>query len=57
MTMKPRHPIHSGEMLLDEFLRPAGVNRRQFARQLGWTTAKLNELMAGADIARPADDV
>jgi plasmid maintenance system antidote protein VapI len=22
--MKPRHPIHPGEMLLGEFLRPAG---------------------------------
>ena len=45
--MKPRHPIHPGEMLLDEFMRPAGVSQRQFAAKLGWTTAKLNELVKG----------
>ena len=45
--MKPRHPIHPGEMLLDEFMRPAGVSQRQFAAKLGWTAAKLNELVKG----------
>lgn len=32
---------------VDEFLRPAGVSQRQFAATLGWTPAKLNELMKG----------
>ncbi len=45
--MKPRHPIHPGEILLAEFLSPAGVTQRQFAAKLGWTTAKLNELVKG----------
>lgn len=45
--MKPRNPIHPGEMLLEEFLRPRGISQRQFAAQLGWTTAKLNELVKG----------
>ena len=45
--MKPRKPIHPGEMLLQEFLRPMGVSQRQFAVRLGWTTAKLNELVKG----------
>lgn len=45
--MKPRHPIHPGEILLEEFLRPAGVSQRQFAAKVGWTTAKLNELVKG----------
>ena len=45
--MKPRHPIHPGEILLAEFLSPAGVSQRQFAVKLGWTTAKLNELVKG----------
>ena len=45
--MKPRHPIHPGEMLLEEFMRPTGVSQRQFAAKLGWTTAKLNELVKG----------
>ena len=34
-------------MLLEEFLRPLGMSQRQFAATLGWTTAKLNELMKG----------
>ena len=45
--MKPRRPVHPGEMLLEEFLRPTGVSQHQFAAQLGWTTAKLNELVKG----------
>ena len=45
--MKPRKPIHPGEMLLEEFLRPMGVSQRQFALRLGWTTAKLNEQVKG----------
>ncbi len=45
--MKPRRPAHPGEMLLEEFLRPMGVSQRQFAAKLGWTTAKLNELVKG----------
>ena len=45
--MKPRRPVHPGEMLLEEFLRPMGVSQRQFAVKLGWTTARLNELVKG----------
>ena len=45
--MKPRKPIHPGEMLLEEFLRSKGVSQREFAEKLGWTTAKLNELVKG----------
>ena len=45
--MKPRRPVHPGEMLLEEFLRPLGVSQRQFAVRLGWTTARLNELVKG----------
>jgi len=43
--MRPTNPIHPGKMLLGEFLSPAGVTQRQFAKKLGWTTAKLNELI------------
>ena len=45
--MKPQNPIHPGGILLEEFLVPMNVSQRQFARKLGWTTAKLNELMNG----------
>ena len=45
--MKPRKPIHPGEMLLEEFLRPRGMSQRHFAEKLDWTKAKLNELVRG----------
>ncbi len=45
--MRPKNPIHPGEMLLEEFLEPAGISQRAFAARVGWTTAKLNELIRG----------
>jgi len=45
--MKPQNPIHPGEILLEEFLVPMNLSQRQFAGKLGWTTAKLNELVNG----------
>jgi len=45
--MRPTNPIHPGEMLLEEFLRPAKLSQRAFAKRVGWTVAKLNELIRG----------
>jgi antitoxin HigA-1 len=45
--MKPTNPVHPGEMLLEEFLKPMGISQRTFAAKLGWTPAKLNELIKG----------
>lgn len=45
--MRPRNPVHPGEILLEEFLRPSAVSQRQCAAKLGWTAAKLNELVKG----------
>ena len=42
-----RPPIHPGEMLLEEFLKPMGISQRQFARHVGWTPAKLSEIIKG----------
>lgn len=45
----PTHqpPTHPGEMLLEEFLNPLGLSQADFARHIGWTTARLNELIKG----------
>jgi addiction module HigA family antidote len=40
-------PTHPGEMLLEEFLTPMGVTQADFARHIGWTTVRLNELIRG----------
>ncbi len=47
MDMQPKNPFHPGEILLEEFLEPAGISQAAFARQIGWTKAKLNELIKG----------
>ena len=47
MDKQPKNPFHPGEILLEEFLEPAGVSQAAFARQLGWTKARLNELIKG----------
>ena len=47
MDKQPRNPFHPGEILLEEFLEPAGISQAAFARQLGWTKARLNELVRG----------
>ena len=47
MTRQPKNPFHPGEMLLEEFLEPRGMSQAEFARQLGWTKARLNELIRG----------
>ena len=43
----PKNPIHPGEMLLEEFLKPAGETQAAFASRIGWTRARLNELIRG----------
>lgn len=40
-----RPPIHPGEILLEEYLKPLGITQRDFAKHLGWTATKLNELI------------
>lgn len=42
---KHRKPTHPGEILLEEFLNPLGISQAQFARHLGWTYTKLNEII------------
>jgi len=45
--LQPVNPIHPGEMLLEEFLVPAGKTQTAFAREIGWTRARLNEFIKG----------
>ena len=44
---QPKNPFHPGEMLLEEFLKPAGMTQTDFANKLGWTRTRLNELIKG----------
>ena len=47
MMRQPKNPFHPGVILLEEFLQPAGVTQTAFAAKLGWTRARLNELIKG----------
>ena len=44
---QPKNPFHPGEILLEEFLIPTGITQTAFAKKLGWTRARLNELIKG----------
>ncbi len=43
----PKNPFHPGEILLEEFLKPAGLTQAAFAEKIGWTRARLSELIHG----------
>lgn len=47
MARQPKNPLHPGEILQKEFLEPMGVTQAALAERLGWTTARLNELVKG----------
>lgn len=44
---QPVNPFHPGEILFEEFLQPMGMTQVELAEKLGWTKAKLNELIRG----------
>jgi len=42
-----RPPTHPGEILQEEFLTPMEISQAKLAKHLGWTPAKLNEIIKG----------
>ncbi len=52
---QPKNPFNPGEILLEEFLKPDGITQLAFAKKLGWTRARLNELIDPASIPRTPD--
>ena len=47
MLPKHRIPTHPGEILLEEFLKPMGVTQVAFARYIGVSVQRINELVRG----------
>lgn len=47
MLSKNRPPIHPGEILLEEFLKPLQLSQEQFANYLGgsWKQPKISEII------------
>ena len=42
-----RQPTHPGKILLQEFLRPANITQQQLAQHMGWSFARVNEVVNG----------
>ena len=47
MLPKHRPPTHPGEMLLKEFLEPAGVTQAEAAKRIGVPFQRLNAIVRG----------
>jgi addiction module HigA family antidote len=47
MLPRKRPPTHPGETLREEYLKPMGLTQSAFAEHLGWTFARLNEIVMG----------
>jgi len=47
MIPKNRAPNHPGEILWEEFLKPLGLTQTALAVHLGWSHARVNEIIHG----------
>ena len=46
-TPRVKNPIHPGEILEEEFLKPMELSQSEFARKIGTTPAVVNEICRG----------
>ena len=47
MTKKKLAPIHPGEVLLEEFLKPMGLSQNRLALSIGVHPRRINEIVLG----------
>ena len=47
MKAKKIPPIHPGEILFEEFLKPMGLSQNQLGRELGVSPRRVNEIVHG----------
>src|SRR6266403_5041792 len=45
MSKKQLNPIHPGEVLLEEFLKPLGLTQNRLASDIGVSTGRINEIV------------
>ncbi|MFM6939138.1 MAG: HigA family addiction module antitoxin, partial [Rhodoluna sp.] len=51
--MKAHDPIHPGEILLEEFLKPFGVSQYELAKVIGVSPRRINEIVHGTRAITP----
>lgn len=44
---KPLHPVHPGEVLLEEFLKPINLSQNRLALGVGVPARRINEIVLG----------
>ena len=47
MNLKKLPPIHPGEILLEEFLKPLGLSQYRVAKDIGVPPRRINEIVHG----------
>ena len=47
MARKKLDPVHPGEILLEEFLKPMELSQNQLARDVGVSPRRVNEIVLG----------
>ena len=47
MADKALHPVHPGEVLFEEFLKPMGLSQNRLALDLGVHARRINEIVLG----------
>ena len=47
MSREKMKPIHPGEILLEEFLKPMGLSQNQMANDIGVPPRRINEIIHG----------
>lgn len=45
--MEKLQPVHPGEVLLEEFLKPMGLSQNRLALEIGVPTRRINEIVLG----------
>lgn len=45
MTEEKLHPVHPGEVLLEEFLKPMGLSQNRLALDIGVHPRRINEIV------------
>ena len=47
MKKEKLHPVHPGEVLLEEFLKPMGLSQNRLALNIGVPPRRINEIVLG----------
>ncbi len=47
MTEKKLEPVHPGEILIEEFLKPMGLSQNRLALSIGVPARRINEIVLG----------